>query len=175
MLEIEKLGVNVPTTSIYSENAMVLTAYLRVSLAFLLFASVQIPVGPYGPHWTDTDNIHANLLNRSLADNNGLLPSFDGGQVDYARDEIDLEKYSLDAVFGKRLRVSDSVTASWKVGVRAAYSDLDRNVFYQNNETPYLGGPFVLTMLSDTANIDFSSRMYGAGPTLGGGLKIKTR
>ncbi len=119
---------------------------------------------------TDIDNIHANFINRTLADNNALNDDFDSGLVDFASDHIDLNKQSLEILFGRKVPVTTRVTAFWKIGLRGTYTDMKRNVFYRNIETLVLPGPiFIPNADVDTANINFQSEMWGIGPVFGAG------
>jgi len=114
---------------------------------------------------TDADNVHANLVNRNLADNNTLNGSFDDGVVDYARDRIDLDDYCVDLVVGRRMYFREGFSGFWKAGLRGAYSEMDRDVDYVNFETSPSDN-------TDWARIDFDSEMYGAGPLIGAGASL---
>lgn len=119
---------------------------------------------------TDIDNIHANLVNRTLADNNALNDDFDSGLVDFASEDLHLDQETLDFVFGKKIQATDQITAFWNFGLRGAYFDLGREVLYRNIEPLVLPGPIVVPDADmDTANIDFSSKMLGLGPVIGAG------
>jgi hypothetical protein len=115
----------------------------------------------------DRDNIHANLVNRTLADNNALNDDFDSGLVDFASERVELDKQAIDLVFGRKLTVTRQATAFWKFGLRGTWTGVKRNVYYYNLERIVDGGGFAAD--ADTANIDFSSKMLGLGPVFGSG------
>lgn len=115
---------------------------------------------------TDEDNVHANLLDRTLADNAGgsaLNDDFDSGAVDFASENIELEQHFGDLVVGKQINGDGPLSGFWHAGLRVASTDVDRNVTYQNLE---FGNDL------DTARINFESRMRGIGPTIGGNLSL---
>ncbi len=107
----------------------------------------------------NNDNVHANLLDRSLA-NIILNSNFDDGKADFASEDMSLKQNFGDLVLGKGLKSNGLLGGFWHAGVRVANTDLDRNVVYANQQ-----GAGV-----DTAQIAFGSQMWGVGPTLGGGL-----
>jgi hypothetical protein len=117
-----------------------------------------------GQRGVDLDNIHANLVNRSLADNNALNGNFDDGRVDYATDDFDIDKHTADLIIGKNIPISSRSMAYWKLGLRAAYSDADRDVFYENTEA---------AADTDFARINFNSQMWGLGPMVGAGATFE--
>jgi hypothetical protein len=122
---------------------------------------------------TDTDAVHANLVNRTLADNNALNDDFDSGLVDYARDTIDINKHNVDFALGKKVPVSSRLNAFWKTGVRLAHVDAERDVLYENSEPNlFIAGGGTVTD-SDWAEIAFKSDMWGAGPMVGFGGELK--
>ena len=114
----------------------------------------------------DTDSVHANLLDRSQADQVSLNGFFDDGQVDFASDDIEIDRHTGDMVIGKRMPVSERLTAFWKAGTRLAYIDTDRDVRYVNLEG---------ATDTDTVRIRNGSEMYGVGPMLGAGAQLRFR
>lgn len=116
-----------------------------------------------GNDGSDTDDVHANLLDRSLADDAGLNGDFDDGIVDYASEDITLHQHFGDLVLGRERLHAGGHRTFWQGGVRLARTDLERDVEYRNNE----GGSDL-----DTAEIDFKSEMRGIGPTLGAGMEM---
>lgn len=110
--------------------------------------------------------VHANLLDRTLADNAGgaaLNDRFDNGFVDFASDSVDLEQHFGDLVLGQRSTGGGPLNGFWHAGMRVANTDVDREVIYQNLE-------FGTDL--DTAQINFKSDMWGVGPTVGGGVTV---
>lgn len=122
-----------------------------------------------GQPLADANNVHANLLNRSLADSTGLNRNVDDGVVDYARDKIELDQYSVDLVFGRRIHFKQGFSGFWKAGLRGASSDMERGVDYLNYERPPMAPPPGGT---DWVRIDFENEMYGAGPLIGAGASL---
>ncbi len=107
----------------------------------------------------DRDNVHANLLDRSLA-NIILNNDFDDGRADFASESIKLKQNFGDLVVGKRMKGNSYFSGFWQAGARIANTDLDRDILYQNLEG----------VTVNSAQINFGSQMWGAGPTVGGGL-----
>jgi len=119
---------------------------------------------------TGSRSVHANLLNRSLADSNNLNQSFISGIADYASDSIDVNRHSLDFIIGKQLPAHPRVNVMWKAGLRGAYSKVDRKVQYQYNQTSPVDENNITGI--DTAKIHLDTKMLGVGPILGAGTNI---
>lgn len=116
----------------------------------------------------DSNNISANLLDRTLADNVNLTDGFNnGGPIDFASDNIDLQQHFGDLVVGQNSKGSGSLGSFWHLGMRLANTNLDREVIYKNLRI--LNGQVDQV---DTARINFKSDMWGVGPTIGGGLSL---
>lgn len=115
-----------------------------------------------GQTTVDLDNVHASLIDGSLADDAGLHDDFDEGNGEFASDDIEIDQHIVDLTAGKTGRVFGFANGFWKAGTRIVNTDLERNVVYQDFDGVDL----------DTARINFRSDMWGVGPTIGGGLSI---
>lgn len=112
----------------------------------------------------DNDNVFANLVDRTLADDASLNGDFDEGKVDFASDRISIDQHIADLTVGQQSSRGGSLAAFWKLGLRFATTDLERDVLYRNLE-----GANDL----DTARIGLRSDMWGVGPTVGAGVSVE--
>ncbi|MCB1475871.1 MAG: hypothetical protein H6883_06475 [Rhodobiaceae bacterium] len=105
----------------------------------------------------ETNSVYATLIDRSLADD--TIDGFaDDGLVDYASDRTTISQHMLDLTIGRMAATGPGFNGHWHAGVRVGAANVDRDVIYVDATGPA------------TANLAFSSQMWGAGPTVGGGF-----
>ncbi len=115
-----------------------------------------------GDPTVDSNSVHANLIDRALA-NIVLDTTTDDGQVDFASDTINIDQHTGDMVIGRQSQMTGWLGTRLQGGLRVAGTSVDRRVVYQN-----IGGGALLS-----ATTDFTSDMIGAGPTLGAGAEVR--
>lgn len=118
----------------------------------------------FGSIGDDLDNVHANVLDRNLADNIVLNGVFDDGLVDFASERIDLQYDVVDIHIGKSLGLAPGFVTRPFAGVRLAWIEQQSDVRYQNLEPLVLGGPPIDL---DTADIHRSVAMDAGGLRIG--------
>ncbi len=114
-----------------------------------------------GDATTDVNGIYANLFDRSLADD--TINSFaDDGFFDYASESLKTGQHSADLVTGRRIGSGGVLSGFWQAGIRGAYADAERDLNLVNLESGN----------ADRFDVSLNSTMWGAGPTVGGGLDL---
>ncbi len=111
----------------------------------------------------DTNSVYAGLLDRSFADDT-LNNNVDDGQVDAAKESVEIKQQQVDLVFGDSAADKKAwLGSAWHAGIRVANIDLTRDILYENlNAGVY-----------QSADISLRSDMLGVGPTFGGESTIR--
>lgn len=116
-----------------------------------------------GSAGANTDTVVPNLLDRNLAEQIGNTGQLDNGEADFASESIVLDQHFGDLVLGQSSSGGESLSGFWHAGLRVANTDLERDVLYLDR---------LASQDIATARIDFSSEMWGVGPTVGGGVAL---